>query len=123
MTASAQTLNQKLSALVDAYANGSMAAAEYRQQRRALICEFTGQAVPEVEADGSGEQTHPGVAAVKAPEVGTPVAAAEMPDAVADDSDRAPAKSNKGLYILITAVSLLVALAGAGGLFWYIFRD
>lgn len=117
MNDSTASLNKQISALVDQYANGSLAAAEYRQQRRALICQFTGESLPQVEEDGSGDATHPGIPAVKAP--------ASTDTAVEPEVSVAPraAKSNKSLYILITAVTVLVALAGAGGLFWFIFRE
>lgn len=111
----AQAINKQLSSLVDAYANGSMAAAEYRQQRRALICEYTGQPVPEVEAAGSGEQTQPAMAAVP----DQPVPETEQVAPAVDVGKSA----GKGLYVLITVVTVLVALAGAGGLFWFIFRE
>lgn len=119
MSSSIQSVNKQIAELVDAYANGSMAAAEYRHQRRTLICEVLGQPVPEVETSDSGDETSPGMQAVQ----GVEAPDSESVEVQADMQANNNVASGKTLYILITVVTLLVALTGAGGLFWYIFRE
>lgn len=116
MNVKIEEVNAELSPLIDSYAAGTVAAGEYRQRRRALICKVSGEAVPEVEDEGSAECTLPGgMAAVNVSE--TPV----VERAEAGLRDGVPEKSN-ALYWFVTAITLLVAIAGVGGLFWYIFR-
>lgn len=105
-------VNSELASLVDAYASGSLAAGEYRSQRRALICQVTGELEPQVEDAVSAEDTAPAMPAIEIPE-GRP---SGETDVVTGEQ-----KSN-ALYWLVTAGALLIALAGISALFWYIFR-
>lgn len=120
MNTTLEQVNAELSSLIDAYGAGTLAAGEYRQRRRVLVCQISGEAVPEVENEGSAECTLPGgMAAVQLTD--KPVAVVE-PASEQAPQEEVPRKSN-ALYWFVTAVTLLVAIAGVGGLFWYIFRQ
>lgn len=116
MSENLEQVNAELSSLIDSYADGTLAAGEYRQRRRALVCQISGQEVPELESEGSAECTLPGgMAAVNINEA----LAAEHVDT---DVQHGESKKSNALYWFVTAVTLAVAMAGVGGLFWYIFR-
>lgn len=116
MSVNIEEVNAELTSLIDSYAAGMLAAGEYRQRRRVLVCKVSGEEVPEVEDEGSGECALPGgMAAVNVSDAPVVERAEE------GLRDGVPEKSN-ALYWFVTAITLLVAIVGVGGLFWYIFR-
>lgn len=109
-------INDALKALALDFSEGRIGAAELRQRRRELICSMTGQALPQLENDASGEATHPGL---------PPVSVAPAPDDDGEGGDvagPAPVASARAGYWWITALTILVALAGVAGLLWFVFR-
>jgi len=115
-------INQELVAITEAHASGQMDRLEFRRRRRALICQATGEAPPaqseeEVAAQVSEDDTHPKMAAVTvpSPEPGEHSEGADTGDA---DEDTGSRLSSWKFTILL----LLVALAGLGGLLWFILR-
>lgn len=105
-----EAVNRELEALTEAYAGGSMAPSEYRQQRRQLICQAIGEQVPEVQGPGESEQTHPGIASVTV-SASRQAAATPAPQA----------GSGRRLYRVLTVLMILVALGGLAGLLWFVF--
>lgn len=116
MSVKVEEVNAELSTLIDSYAAGTLAAGEYRQRRRELVCKVSGEAVPQVESKGSAECTLPGGM--------TAVNISDSPGAetIEDELRESEPKKSKALYWFVTAITLLVAIAGVAGLFWYIFR-
>ena len=117
MSRDLKAVNEELLALTEAYAGGSLAAAEFRQRRRLLICQVTGEPEPALDSGASAESTHPGIAALSDSEV----AAASTQAAPAATKEAAP-PSRRALYWGLTVVLVLVALAGVGGLIWFVSR-
>lgn len=113
-----QEINAQLLALTETFSSGSIAMSEFRHRRRELICQFTGQDAPEIDDESSGEATHPGMPAVSAPVAQPPEVEAEVP---ASSNEKASPPS-KAVYVMITVVTLLIAISGFAGLFWFIFR-
>jgi hypothetical protein len=116
MSVNVEEVNAELSTLIDSYAAGTLAAGEYRQRRRELVCKISGEAVPDVESVGSAECTLPGgMTAVNVSD--SPVA-----EKINDECEKHEPTKSKALYWFVTVITLLVAVAGVAGLFWYIFR-
>lgn len=106
-----QQVNAALRQLAEEYAEGQLSAATYRERRRELVCAVAGQALPQLE---DGEATHPGLPPVS---VESPVVAeAEPVTPVAEQA--APVRSYRAVTILVLAL----AMAGAAGLLWFVFR-
>lgn len=99
-----QQVNAALRQLAEDYAEGHLSVAAYRTRRRELVCSVTGQALPQLD---EGEATHPGLPPVS---VDSPV----EPSA----ESAPPARSYRAVTILVLAL----AIAGAAGLLWFVFR-
>jgi len=106
-----QQVNAALRQLAEEYAEGQLSAAAYRARRRELVCGVTGQALPQLD---DGEATHPGLPPVS---VGQP----DIPEAepVTPVAEQATPVRN---YRAVTMLVLALAMAGAAGLLWFVFR-
>ena len=112
-------INSQLLALTETFSSGSIAMSEFRHRRRELICQFTGQDAPKIDDERSGEATQPGMPAVSASSVAqSPKVDADVPTT----STEKASPPSKAVYVMITVVTLLIAISGFAGLFWFIFR-
>ena len=106
-----QQVNAALRQLAEDYAEGQLSAAAYRARRGELVCGVTGQALPPMD---DGEATHPGLPPVS---VDSSVAPEEAP--VASAAEQVPPARS---YRAVTFLVLALAIAGAAGLLWFVFR-
>ena len=109
-------INRELLELTESFANGDIDPAEFRRQRRELVCEWTGEPAPQLDQELPDEDdTQPAL---------KPITDKDIADAKPSDQPAgAPPpvrQSLRGWWI--TAVLLLVAAAGAGALLWFILR-
>ena len=129
MTGPFAEINQELVSITEAHASGQMDRHDFRRRRRELICQVTGETPPSISeeeqaAQVSEDDTHPKMAAVSVPDP-QPL---QEPDAVVEaavaepEADEKPAGKAKVSYWKLTAVVLLVAVAGLAGLLWFILR-
>jgi hypothetical protein len=118
MSRAPEQINQQLLALSESYANAAMGPAEYRRQRRVLICQWTGQALPEtgIEHD-SEDDTAPKLKAITETDIAM---ATWAPAAASVPLAKAPV--HRRPVVWITLLLLLVALVGAAGLAWFVMR-
>lgn len=105
-----QQVNAALRQLAEEYAEGQLSTATYRERRRELVCAVAGQALPQLD---DGEATHPGLPPVS---VDTPAAPEAEP--VASVEQATPVRRYRAVTILVLAL----AMAGAAGLLWFVFR-
>lgn len=118
MNAAGEKLNQDLLALTESFANAAIGPAEFRRRRREIICQWTGQPVPEVDVSAPSEvDTHPGMKAITDKDVRAAAAAAEPASAPAQQASK---PIRWGLWI--TILLLLFAFSGAGALIWFVLR-
>ena len=120
MNAVGDKLNQDLLALTESFANAVIGPAEFRRRRREIICQWTGQPVPQLDASAPSEDdTHPGMKAITDKDVRD---AARTP--AAEPAVEPVPQSGKpvrwGLWI--TVLLLLFAFSGAGALVWFVLR-
>jgi hypothetical protein len=105
-----EQVNAALRQLAEEYAEGQLSPAAYRARRRELVCAVAGQALPQQD---EGEATHPGL----------PPVSVEAP--VAPEKDHATAVAGQTAarsYRVITVMVLALAILGAAGLLWFVFR-
>jgi hypothetical protein len=115
MNAAGDKLNQDLLALTESFANAAIGPAEFRRRRREIICQWTGQPVPQVDVSAPSEDdTHPGMKAITDRDVREAARVAEIPVT----QEHKPVRW--GLWI--TALLLLFAFSGAGALVWFVLR-
>lgn len=120
MSAAGEKLNHDLLALTESFANAAIGPAEFRRRRREIICQWTGQPVPQVDVSAPSEDdTHPGMKAVTDKDVSDAARAAAAAQApVAGTEEGKPVRW--GLWI--TVLLLLFAFSGAGALIWFVLR-
>lgn len=119
MNTAGEKLNQDLLALTESFANAAIGPAEFRRRRREIICEWTGQPVPQVDVSAPSEDdTHPGMKAITDKDVRDAVRAAKPAAAPAAEPSGKPIRW--GLWI--TVMLLLFAFSGAGALIWFVLR-
>lgn len=120
MNAAGEKLNQDLLVLTESFANAAIGPAEFRRRRREIICQWTGQPVPQVDAAAvSEDDTHPGLKAITDKDVhdAARVAVAEPASAPAQQASKS---IRWGLWI--TVLLMLFAFSGAGALIWFVLR-
>lgn len=108
----AEQINRDLAALADAYAAASIAPSEYRRRRRELVCAWTGQSLPEAD-EADDEATQPKLRAISDEDIAR---TSPAPQPVAD----APKARRSGWWV--TALLLLLALAGAAVVVGFVLR-
>jgi hypothetical protein len=102
-------VNEALLALAEEYANAGVGPAEFRRRRRELICQWTGQPVPEMAVE-SEERTEPGLQAIVIDEV-----------AMSTTRVEGVGRPAPGQRIVIISLLLLAAM-GAAGILWFVLR-
>ena len=110
MKVKVQQVNDALRQLAEEYAEGQLSPAAYRARRRELVCRVTGELPPQLD---EGEATHPGLPPVSG-EPGAPDQTSPGPVV-----DVAPPVRR---YRVVTLLVLALAMAGAAGLLWFVFR-
>ncbi|MFN3713866.1 MAG: hypothetical protein ACK4SX_09425 [Alcanivoracaceae bacterium] len=118
MSGAPEQINKQLLALTESYANAALGPAEYRRQRRLLICQWTGQMVPETGPDRDSEDdTAPKLKAITETDIA-------MATWAPTEATAPPAKApwHRRPAVWITLLLLLVALIGAAGLAWFVMR-
>jgi|GEM_PF-2468682 hypothetical protein len=120
MNAAGDKLNQDLLALTESFANAVIGPAEFRRRRREIICQWTGQPVPQVDVSAPSEDdTHPGMKAITDKDVRDAARApAAEPAAVAAE----PSGKSIRWGLWVTVLLLLFAFSGAGALVWFVLR-
>lgn len=113
MSRGVQALNSALRELAGRYAAGSLSMAEYRQRRRELICELTGEVPPQIEAGVDEDITQPNLPAVTDTEVRATVALASQQVAAINQQQRQAQRLSSGQRRWLIAGLLLLALLGA----------
>ena len=118
MNTAGEKLNQDLLALTESFANAAIGPAEFRRRRREIICEWTGQPVPQVDVSAPSEDdTHPGMKAITDKDVRDAARAADPATAPSESPDK---PTRWGLWV--TVLLLLFAFSGAGALIWFVLR-
>lgn len=120
MNADDDKLNQDLLALTESFANAAIGPAEFRRRRREIVCQWTGQPVPQVDASAPGETaTHPGIKAIADKDVRDAAVAA-----TAEQGSAEPPQASKPIRwgMWITVLLMLFAFSGAVALIWFVLR-
>ena len=120
MNAAGDKLNQDLLALTESFANAAIGPAEFRRRRREIICQWTGQPVPQVDASAPSEDdTRPGMKAITDKDVRDAARAVAVEQASnVSTAERKPVRWG----VWITVLLLLFAFSGAGALIWFVLR-
>lgn len=120
MSRTVQAINAALRELAGRYAAGTLSAAEYRQRRRELICELSGESVPQVDDGAAEEHTQPNLPALSDTEMRAAVALASQQVAAINEQRRRGLSvgQRRGLVVAL----LLLALAGAALVSGFVLR-
>jgi hypothetical protein len=116
MSTSLEQTNQQLLALTESYANAAVGPAEFRQQRRLLVCQWTGEPVPTAgQGDDSEDHTAPKLKAITDADIAMATWAPTSAAVTVVPLLRRP-------VFWATLGLILMAVLGAAGLAWFVLR-
>ncbi|MEE4249705.1 MAG: hypothetical protein V2I38_03890 [Alcanivoracaceae bacterium] len=118
MTLAADDINRELLALTESFADGAVGPAEFRRRRRELICDWTGEDVPQIDLDLPAEDdTQPALKPITDKDIAAAKQSAVAPSV---EVTAPPRRSYWGWWV--TGLLLLIAAGGAVSLLWFVLR-
>jgi hypothetical protein len=125
--------NKKLAQLGQSYLDGNLERPDFRHQRRELICAVFGVSAPNVPPGHDGEvikedntlpdaAAKPQAAPAQAQQSDDELVIDEMAEGEVAEQSESESESMKTSHLLLTALLVLLALAGIGGLLAFILR-